>query len=136
MGTVADGYCGRWVPWPMGTVADGYRGRWVPWPIGARARARAREWKTEIGNWKSEMRSGMTLVGHSTYPYSSCICSFFTAASLLFVHLKKCFCSCSSTFLSLNVMYEMIFSRSINTHTGDYGHPTAAIRRLHIMFYT
>ena len=24
---------------------------------------------------------------HSTYPYSSCICSFFTAASLLF----KCF---------------------------------------------
>ena len=28
---------------------------------------------------------------HSTYPYSSCICSFFTAASLLFVHLKKCF---------------------------------------------
>ena len=27
----------------------------------------------------------------STYPYSSCICSFFTAASLLFVHLKKCF---------------------------------------------
>ena len=28
---------------------------------------------------------------HTTYPYSSCICSFFTAASLLFVHLKKCF---------------------------------------------
>ena len=28
---------------------------------------------------------------HSTYPYSSCICSFFTAASQLFVHLKKCF---------------------------------------------
>ena len=28
----------------------------VPWPIGARARAR--EWKTEIGKWKSETRSG------------------------------------------------------------------------------
>ena len=28
---------------------------------------------------------------HITYPYSSCICSFFTAASLLFVHLKKMF---------------------------------------------
>ena len=28
---------------------------------------------------------------HTTYPYSSCICSFFAAASLLFVHLKKCF---------------------------------------------
>ena len=28
---------------------------------------------------------------HTTYHYSSCICSFFVAASLLFVHLKKCF---------------------------------------------
>ena len=29
---------------------------------------------------------------HTTYPYSSCIyLFFFTAASLLFVHLKKCF---------------------------------------------
>ena len=28
---------------------------------------------------------------HTTYPYSSCICSFFTAASLLFVHLKNVF---------------------------------------------
>ena len=28
---------------------------------------------------------------HTIYPYSSCICSFFAAASLLFVHLKKCF---------------------------------------------
>ena len=35
----------------------------------------------------------------ATYPYSSCICSFFTAASLLFVHKKKNCCSCSSTFL-------------------------------------
>ena len=28
---------------------------------------------------------------HITYPYSSCICSFFAAASLLLVHLKKKF---------------------------------------------
>ena len=28
---------------------------------------------------------------HTTYPYSSCICSFFIAASLLFVHFLKCF---------------------------------------------
>ena len=28
---------------------------------------------------------------HTTYPYSSCICYFFAAASLLFVHLKKKF---------------------------------------------
>ena len=31
---------------------------------------------------------------HTTYPYSSCICSF-----LLFVHFKNVFRSCSSTFL-------------------------------------
>ena len=28
---------------------------------------------------------------HTTYLYSSCICSFLAAASLLFVHLKTCF---------------------------------------------
>ena len=28
---------------------------------------------------------------HITYPYSSCICSFFAAASLLFVHKKNVF---------------------------------------------
>ena len=28
---------------------------------------------------------------HTTYPYSSCIYSFFTEASLLFVHFLKCF---------------------------------------------
>ena len=30
-------------------------------------------------------------------------------------------------FLKLNFMYEINFSRNINTHTGDYGRPTAAI---------
>ena len=28
---------------------------------------------------------------HTTYSYSSCICSFFAAASLLFVHFKEMF---------------------------------------------
>ena len=52
-----------------------YRGRYVPWPIGARARARTREpidhgvreWKTEIGKWKSETRSGMASIGHGKH---------------------------------------------------------------------
>ena len=59
---------------------------------------------------------------HITYPYSSCISSFF-AASLLFVHFFNVFLSCSRTF----VIYVIIFSRSINTHTGDYGRTKEAI---------
>ena len=59
---------------------------------------------------------------HITYPYYSCICSFF--AAVLFVHLKKCF---SFLFRYFFVIYVIIFSRSINTHTGDYGGPTTAI---------
>ena len=35
----------------------------------------------------------------TAYPYSSCICSFFTAASLLFVHFLNVIRSFSSTFL-------------------------------------
>ena len=35
---------------------------------------------------------------HITYPYSSCICPFFAAASLLFVHFLNVFRSYSSTF--------------------------------------
>ena len=54
---------------------------------------------------------------HTTYPYSSCICSFFTAASLIFVHF----------FNVLVPVLFFLFSRSINTHTGNYGRPTASI---------
>ena len=50
--------------------------------------------------------------------------ALFAAASLLFVHLKKCF---SFLFQYFFVIYVIIFSRSINTHRGDYGRPTAAI---------
>ena len=49
---------------------------------------------------------------------------FFTAASLLFIHFLKCFLF---LFQYLHFMYKIIFSRSINTHTGNYGLPTASI---------
>ena len=42
-----------------------------------------------------------------------------------FCSLKKNVCrSCYGIFF---VIYVIIFSRSINTHTGDYGRPTEAI---------
>ena len=64
---------------------------------------------------------------HTTYPYSSCIyLFFFAAASLLFVHFKKCFSFLFQYFFVIKFDV-LIFSRSINTHTGDYRRPTAAI---------
>ena len=50
----------------------------------------------------------------------------FAAASLLFVHFLNVFRSCSGTFV-IKFYVLNIFSRSINTHTGDYGRPTVAI---------
>ena len=44
-------------------------------------------------------------------------CSFF--------FLINIFCSCSNIYFF--VVYVIIFLRSINTHTGDYRHLTAAI---------
>ena len=61
---------------------------------------------------------------------------FFAAASLLFVNLKKCFSFLFKYFFVITLYVLNNFSRSINTHTGNYGHPTAAIWRLHILFYT
>ena len=61
------------------------------------------------------------------------------------------FYSSSPTFCSFFIIYflvpipvlflitfyiTIIFSPSINTHNGNYGRPTASIRRLHILFYT
>ena len=64
---------------------------------------------------------------HTTYPYSSCICLFYSSIPTFCSFKKKVFRSCSSTFLQLNLMYKINFSRGINTHTGNYGRPTAAI---------
>ena len=51
----------------------------------------------------------------------------FTAASLLFVHLKKSFLFLFQYFFVIKFYALKKFSRSINTHTGNYGRPTAAI---------
>ena len=64
---------------------------------------------------------------HTTYPYSSCICSFFAAASLLFVHFLKCFSFLFQYFFVIKCYVLKKCLRSINTHTGNYGCPTAAI---------
>ena len=53
---------------------------------------------------------------HITYPYSSSIPTFCS--------LKKMF---SFLFQYFFVIYVIIFSRSINTHTSDYRHPTVAL---------
>ena len=47
---------------------------------------------------------------HTTYPYSSCICSFFAAASLLFVHFLNVFRSCNNwTEAVLESFYIILF---------------------------
>ena len=56
--------------------------------------------------------------------YLSLLHSFLAAASLLFVHSFKCFLF---LFLYFFVIYLIFFSRSANTHTGNYGRPTEAI---------
>ena len=62
---------------------------------------------------------------HITCPYSA-------AASLLFVHFFKCF---SFLFQYIFVIYLIIFSHSINKHTGDYGHCTEAVcRAAHVLY--
>ena len=51
---------------------------------------------------------------HTTYPYSSCICSFFAAASLLFVHFfnvfrslyiydRVCVCACIYMYMCMHL---------------------------------
>ena len=52
------------------------------------------------------------------------VSALFCSSILLFVHKKKCF---SFLFRYFSVIYVLIFYRSINTHMGDYGHPTEAI---------
>ena len=47
----------------------------------------------------------------------------FYSSTLLFVHKKKCFSFLFQYFFN----YILCFSRSINTHTCNYGRPTASI---------
>ena len=51
----------------------------------------------------------------------------FCSSIPTFVHLKKCFSFLFLYFFVITFYVLKIFSRSINTHTGNYGRPTAAI---------
>ena len=42
---------------------------------------------------------------HTTYPYSSCICTFLQQHPYFFVHFLNVFRSCSSTFFKLHFRY-------------------------------
>ena len=68
---------------------------------------------------------------HTPYPYSSCICYFFSSI-LLFVHLKMFF-----------VLVPVLFSNLCNNFFAQYKHirattgvPRQPYEGLHIMFYT
>ena len=61
---------------------------------------------------------------HTTYPYSSCICSFLQQHPVFFFEMLFVLVP----VLFVIELYALInFSHSINTHTGNYGRPTAAI---------
>ena len=66
---------------------------------------------------------------HTTYPYSSCICSFFAAASLLFCSLKKMFSFLFQYFLVITFyVLNNFFTQYKHTYgAGNHGRPTAAI---------
>ena len=64
---------------------------------------------------------------HSTYPYSSCICSFLQQHPYFLFIFKMFFVLVPVLFCNYILCIKYIFSRSINTHTGNYGRPTAAI---------
>ena len=65
---------------------------------------------------------------HITYPYSSCIyLLFFAATSLHFVLFFFSFSFLFQYFFVIKMYVLKFVSRSINTHTGNYGRPTAAI---------
>ena len=54
---------------------------------------------------------------------------FFTAVThpLLFVHFFKCFSFLFQYFFVITFYVLNNFLRSVNTHTGNYGRPTASI---------
>ena len=71
-----DDNCGEWVEC-MG-VASGCGEQ----EVGVASGSGWNIWVWLLGGCKEVYR-----FHHTTYPYPSCICSFFTAASLLFVHV-------------------------------------------------
>ena len=60
----------------------------------------------------------------------------FSAATLLLVHLKKKISFLFQYFFVIKFYVLNIFSRSINTHTGDYGRPMADMKAAHNVLYT
>ena len=64
---------------------------------------------------------------HTTYPYSSCICSFLQQHPYFLFIKKKSFSFLFQYFFAIKFYVLNNFSRSINTHTGNYRRPTAAI---------
>ena len=62
---------------------------------------------------------------HTTYPYSSCICSFCSSIPTFCLFFKMFFVLVP--YLKKEVLCIKYFLRSINTHTDNYGRPTAAV---------
>ena len=60
---------------------------------------------------------------HSTYPYSSCICSFYSSIPTFCSFKKNCFSFLFQYFFVITFYVLNNFPRSINT----YGRPTASI---------
>ena len=52
---------------------------------------------------------------------------FYSSIPTFLFHLKKCFSFLFQYFFVIKFYVLNIFLRSINTHTGNYGRPTAAI---------
>ena len=72
-----------------------------------------------------------------TYPYSSCICYFFAAASLLFVLFLKCFSFLLQYFFLIKfsvffAQYKHTYGRLRTSHGSHMKERTW----MHIMFYT
>ena len=95
--TIAESGWNVWV-WLVGVVSK----RWV--------------WLVGVGGIYGCGCKEVYIFPHSTYPYSSCICSFLQQHPyFLFIFLL--FFVLVPVFFKLHFMYLIIFSRSINTHS-------------------
>ena len=57
---------------------------------------------------------------HTTYPYSSCICSFLQLHPYFLLIFYLCFSFLVPDFFVIKFYVLIFFSCSINTHTGNY----------------